>query len=119
VHVEGELGRILLDLKSAFYELSFRLRYVQSTGDAFQDFFSTIMEMRSVYKVASSIATGVSPASAAIAKRQLYSELLRGDVGDAIEDSKRLIGEFMKKPDYKEGVAALLEGRPPRFPPSR
>ncbi len=43
--------------------------------------------------------------------------LLDGGVGDAIEDSKRLIGEFMKQPDYKEGVAALLERRPPRFPP--
>lgn len=34
------------DLKSAFYETKFRLRYVESTGDSFQDFFSTIMEMR-------------------------------------------------------------------------
>ncbi|MBF6568330.1 MAG: hypothetical protein IVW54_05580 [Candidatus Binataceae bacterium] len=41
---------------------------------------------------------------------------MRGEVGDAIEDSKRLIGEFMKQPDYKKGVAALLERRPPRFP---
>jgi enoyl-CoA hydratase/carnithine racemase len=73
-----------------------------------------------VYKIASSIATGVSPASATSAKRQLYTGLLDGEVGDAIEDSKRLIGEFMKQPDYKEGVAALLERRPPRFPrPSR
>ncbi|MGO9266053.1 MAG: enoyl-CoA hydratase-related protein [Candidatus Binataceae bacterium] len=70
-----------------------------------------------VYKIASSIATGVSPASATSAKRQLYMGLLDGGVGDAIEDSKRLIGEFMKQPDYKEGVAALLERRPPRFPP--
>jgi enoyl-CoA hydratase/carnithine racemase len=69
-----------------------------------------------VYRVASSIATGVSPASATIAKRQLYGELLRFDVGQAVEDSKRLIGELMKKPDYKEGVAALLERRPPKFP---
>jgi len=35
----------LEDLKSAFYEVTFRLRYVESTGDAFQGFFSTIMEM--------------------------------------------------------------------------
>jgi enoyl-CoA hydratase/carnithine racemase len=68
-----------------------------------------------VYKIASSIANTVSPASTAIAKRQLYTGLLGGKVGDAIEDSKGLIGEFMKKPDYKEGVAALLERRPPRF----
>jgi enoyl-CoA hydratase/carnithine racemase len=50
-----------------------------------------------VYKIASSIASGVSPASTAIAKRQLYTGLLRGEVGDAIEDSKNLIGEFMKE----------------------
>ena len=71
-----------------------------------------------VYKIASSIAGSVSPASAAIVERQLYTELLRGEVCDAIEDSKRLIGEFMKKPDYKEGVAASLERRSPRFPRS-
>lgn len=34
------------ELKSAYYELRFRLRYVESNGEAFQDFFSTIMEMR-------------------------------------------------------------------------
>src|SRR5271167_674826 len=40
-----------------------------------------------IHKIASSIASGVSPASAAIAKRQLYTELLSDKVGDAIEDS--------------------------------
>lgn len=34
------------DLKSAYYELAFRLRYVESTGESFQDLFSTILEMR-------------------------------------------------------------------------
>jgi hypothetical protein len=36
----------LQDLRSAYYELSFRLAYVESTGESFQDLFSTIMEMR-------------------------------------------------------------------------
>ncbi|HEY0512922.1 MAG TPA: ABC-three component system protein [Thermoanaerobaculia bacterium] len=36
----------LQDLKTAYYEVMFRLRYVESTGDSFQDLFSTIMEMR-------------------------------------------------------------------------
>jgi hypothetical protein len=36
----------LEDLKSAYYDVTFRLRYVESTGDSFQDLFSTIMEMR-------------------------------------------------------------------------
>jgi enoyl-CoA hydratase/carnithine racemase len=69
-----------------------------------------------VHEIAASIATGVSPASMAITKRQLYSELLRSDVGLAIEESKQLIGAYMKKADYKEGVAALLEKRAPKFP---
>src|SRR5271168_1077160 len=34
------------DLKTAYYEVSFRLRYVESTGDLFQSLFSTVMEMR-------------------------------------------------------------------------
>jgi hypothetical protein len=33
-------------LTAAYYETCFRLRYVESTGDVFQGFFSTIMEMR-------------------------------------------------------------------------
>ncbi len=34
------------DLKSAYYEVTFRLRFVESTGETFQDLFSSIMEMR-------------------------------------------------------------------------
>ena len=34
------------ELKAAYYEVAFWLRYVESTGDTFQDFFSTIMELR-------------------------------------------------------------------------
>ncbi|HVN28971.1 MAG TPA: enoyl-CoA hydratase-related protein [Candidatus Binataceae bacterium] len=70
-----------------------------------------------VHEIAAAIASGVSTASMAITKRQLYGELLRSDVGAAVEESKRLITDYMKKPDYKEGVAALLEKRPPKFPP--
>jgi hypothetical protein len=36
----------LEDLTSAFYEVTFRLRYRDSGGEAFQGLFSTIMEMR-------------------------------------------------------------------------
>jgi hypothetical protein len=33
-------------LRAAYYEMAFRLRYVESTGESFQDLFSTVMEMR-------------------------------------------------------------------------
>lgn len=69
------------------------------------------------YQVASYIAHDVSPASATIAKRQLYAELLRNDVGAAVDSSKELIGQYMQRPDFAEGVRALAERRPPRFAP--
>jgi len=68
-----------------------------------------------VSAIARSIALTVSPQAALTTKRQLYAELMASDVGECIEDSKRLIGELMRGDDYKEGVAALQERRPARF----
>jgi len=56
-----------------------------------------------------------SPAAVSAAKRQLWTDLLHGDPAAAVEESKALIGQLMQGPDYAEGVAALLEQRPPRF----
>lgn len=71
---------------------------------------------RRVKDVARSMATTVSPLAAAVSKRQLYAELLAGDVGETVETSKRLIGRMMRLPDFKEGVAALQAKRRPTFP---
>lgn len=68
-----------------------------------------------IASIARSIAVNVSPAGAATAKRQLYAELMSADVGESIEHSKRLIGQHMKHPDFKEGVAALQARRTPNF----
>jgi enoyl-CoA hydratase/carnithine racemase len=68
-----------------------------------------------VAAVARSIARTVSPRAALTTKRQLYAELMESDVGACVEDSKRLIGELMLGEDFKEGVAAQTEKRPPRF----
>jgi len=57
----------------------------------------------------------VSPASVAVTKRQLYDDLLRHDVGASVEQSKQLLDRMMGSADYREGVAALREKRPPRF----
>jgi hypothetical protein len=38
-------------------------------------------------------------------------------VGAAVDDSKRLIGQYMRRPDFAEGVKAMAERRPPRFGP--
>jgi enoyl-CoA hydratase/carnithine racemase len=61
------------------------------------------------------LATEVSAESVATTKRQLYDDLLRHDVGASVEESKRLLDLMMAVPDFREGVAALREKRPPRF----
>jgi enoyl-CoA hydratase/carnithine racemase len=61
------------------------------------------------------LATEASPEAIRITKRQLYDDLLRLDVGASVEDSKRLLDAATRTADYREGVAALRERRPPRF----
>lgn len=56
-----------------------------------------------------------SPAATTATKRQLYGDLLRHDPAASVEESKELIGRLMALPDYREGVRALLEKRPPQF----
>jgi enoyl-CoA hydratase/carnithine racemase len=65
--------------------------------------------------IARSMARTVSPQAALTTKRQLYAELMDLDVGHCVEESKRLIGELMRRDDYKEAVAAMGERREPKF----
>ena len=48
-------------------------------------------------------------------KRQLYDDALHADAGRAVARSRELIGELMQAADYKKGLRALIEKRPPRF----
>jgi enoyl-CoA hydratase/carnithine racemase len=68
-----------------------------------------------VDRAAARLAIEVSPSAVATTKRQLYDDLLQHDVGASIERSKVLLGEMMSGADYREGVAALRDRRPPRF----
>lgn len=69
---------------------------------------------RRVAEYAATIAAA-SPRSVTTMKRQLWADLLHGNPAAAVEESKALIGKLMRHPDYAEGVAALVEKRPPRF----
>ncbi len=61
------------------------------------------------------LATAVGPNAVATTKRQIYDDLLRHDVGASIADAQRLLGLATATAEYREGVAALRERRPPVF----
>ena len=60
------------------------------------------------------IAAEISPWSLQALKRQLYADQLRG-LDEAATDAEQLMTESFGSPDFKEGVAALTEKRPPNF----
>ena len=66
------------------------------------------------YDYARTLAAGVSPASLAATKRQLYTDLHR-DVASAVHDASDRLETMMRQPEFREGVAALLARRPPDF----
>jgi len=55
-----------------------------------------------------------SPTSLAIMKQQVYSELTER-LGPSEKAARRLMVESFGRPDFKEGVAAFVEKRSPRF----
>jgi enoyl-CoA hydratase/carnithine racemase len=61
------------------------------------------------------LATGVGPAALATTKAQLYADLLHHSPAHAIHEAQRLLAEAMTTAEYREGVAALRERRPPDF----
>jgi enoyl-CoA hydratase/carnithine racemase len=56
-----------------------------------------------------------SPASMAVMKRQVYSELHAG-LAEAEKQSIEFMKESFHRPDFAEGVKSFLERRPPEFP---
>ncbi|MCP3857833.1 MAG: enoyl-CoA hydratase [Actinomycetia bacterium] len=67
-----------------------------------------------VREYATDLATTVSRGSLATSKARVYADL-HDDVGTAVDESRRLLEEMMRHPDFAEGVAALREKRPPIF----
>ncbi|MEQ1700075.1 MAG: enoyl-CoA hydratase-related protein [Ilumatobacteraceae bacterium] len=61
------------------------------------------------------LAHGVGPAALATTKAQLYRDLLHHSPAAAIHDAQHLLEQAMTTAEYREGVAALREKRPPAF----
>jgi len=72
--------------------------------------------MTAVHGYARMLVETVSPASLGATKRQIWSDQHRGAAA-AVADSNERLTKMMAEPDYREGVAALLEKRPPNFAP--
>ncbi len=61
------------------------------------------------------LASTTGPNAVTTTKRQLTADLLRLDPAGSIADSLRLLDQAMGTAEYREGVSALIEKRPPRF----
>jgi enoyl-CoA hydratase/carnithine racemase len=56
-----------------------------------------------------------SPEAVQTAKRQMAIDMISNNPAASVEHSKNEISRMMQLPDYREGVAALLEKRAPKF----
>jgi enoyl-CoA hydratase/carnithine racemase len=64
---------------------------------------------------ATMLASTAGPNAVTTTKRQIYTDLIRHDIGASIDESISLIDAATKTAEYREGIAALIEKRPPRF----
>jgi enoyl-CoA hydratase/carnithine racemase len=60
------------------------------------------------------LATTAAPASLMQMKQQVYRHLMQ-PLGEAMRETDRLVDDSIKRPDFKEGIAAFVERRAPRF----
>jgi enoyl-CoA hydratase/carnithine racemase len=61
------------------------------------------------------LAETTGPNAVTMTKRQIADDLLRHDPAASVADSLRLLDEAMATAEYREGVRALTEKRPPNF----
>ena len=57
----------------------------------------------------------VSPRSLVATRRQLADDTTHDNPATSVRDAQRRLEQMMGEPDYREGVAALSERRPPKW----
>jgi enoyl-CoA hydratase/carnithine racemase len=70
--------------------------------------------MPRTYEYVKSLISSVAPNSIRQTRWQIYRDLHR-DVAASVTDSEVLLDAMMGEPDYKEGVSAFVEKRPPNW----
>ena len=70
--------------------------------------------MPRTYEYVKSLISSVAPNSIRQTRWQIYKDLHR-DVAASVIDSETLLDDMMREPDYKEGVSAFVEKRPPKW----
>ncbi|MEM7364334.1 MAG: enoyl-CoA hydratase-related protein [Pseudomonadota bacterium] len=104
----GRANDLLLTSRVFTSDEAFQIGFVNGLHEA-----EVLMD--ATYEYVQNLVATVSPNSLRQTRWQVYRDLHR-DVGAAVDDSERLIGEMMREEDYKEGVRAFLEKRLPVWP---
>ncbi|MEZ5558522.1 MAG: enoyl-CoA hydratase-related protein [Pseudomonadales bacterium] len=76
--------------------------------------FEADVLLERTYEYVHRLIATVSPNSLRQTRWQIYRDLHR-DVAAAVADSEGLLNAMMREEDYREGVAAFLEKRPPQW----
>jgi len=71
--------------------------------------------LAAAHEYADLLASSVGPNAATVTKAQIYRDLHRHDSAASVAESKELLDVAMRTAEYREGVAALREKRPPIF----
>jgi enoyl-CoA hydratase/carnithine racemase len=96
-------GRVVTGAETADWGL---WNGVETDGDA---------TLAAAHRYARLLVTTVGPHALVTTKRQITADLLRHDPAASTADSLRLLDEAMGTAEYREGIRALTEKRPPTF----
>ena len=71
--------------------------------------------LRMAQEWAQNVSVAAGPNAITTTKAQIYRDYVRHSLGASIDESIALIDDATKTAEYREGVAALREKRPPKF----